>query len=270
MSSLTAPRPILRTPLRLPRRQHHIHNSRHQIRLNSQTTSSSKPPHSAPTPSSAELEEHPLLRRARLHPEDFQPTRRPPKEPPKSFHPAFTGAVAGAVASLAVCLGWYYYFGAARVMKSAGEGHRVLRERRGIVDGARSRSAVADGEREAEAKVKWLRSAARNYGQYMPSTAGWIDVAFDEVDDLRARSGKEREEVNVLVRRCYDDMEGFGKKSLGKESAKEAWDVLAVMMKGVHDIVEREKLREQQQDQEKKDDGEEERVKKGRWWMVVK
>lgn len=185
--------------------------------------------------------------------------------------------------TLAACLAWYYYSGAAQVAKTAKDGHRYLHERRGTIEqksvgtSTATRAVttaregkgvrlVGDGaqELEMEAKTKWLRAAARNYGQYIPSTVAWIDVAFDELDDVRAAGGKNRQEVDRAVRECYDDMEVFGQRALGKDDAREAWVLLGTYLRRVHEIAEKERER----GKEKAAVNTDEPSRKGRWWIV--
>ncbi len=86
---------------------------------------------------------------------------------------------------------------------------------------------------EPNEAIEWLRSTAKSYGAIIPGVSGYIDSAFDDIDTIRRKHGKE---VDAIVKEAYHELKDVTQAGMSVAAATKAWDVLQKHMKRIGDL----------------------------------
>lgn len=77
---------------------------------------------------------------------------------------------------------------------------------------------------EPSKAIEWLRSTAKSYAAIIPGASGYIDSAFDDIDAIRHKHGKE---VDSILKEAYNELrEITSQDGMTVASAAKGWDVL--------------------------------------------
>ena len=87
---------------------------------------------------------------------------------------------------------------------------------------------------EPSEAIEWLRSTAKSYTFIIPGASGYIDTAFDDIDAIRSKHGKE---VDGIIREAYSELKEItSKDGMSLASASKAWEVLQKHLQRVGDL----------------------------------
>lgn len=81
--------------------------------------------------------------------------------------------------------------------------------------------------------MKWLRSTTTSYAAFIPGAKGVVDSAFDDLDKVQAKHGKEVEQV---VNRAYKELQEASKSGVSMETATKSWEILEKAMKELGEL----------------------------------
>merc|ERR1711963_648433 len=104
------------------------------------------------------------------------------------------GAASGALAAITVGYIFYRQSGARDVVVAS-------KTAKGYVNSATQK--IKEQTPEPNEALQWLRNAAQSYAAFIPGAKGYVDSAFDDLDAIRAKHGKE---VGQIVTEAYDEM----------------------------------------------------------------
>ncbi|KAH6882629.1 hypothetical protein BKA58DRAFT_373636 [Alternaria rosae] len=138
---------------------------------------------------------------------------------------AAIGAVSGALA--AVTVGYIFY-------RQSGARDVVLASKtaKGYVNSATQK--IKEQTPEPNEALQWLRNAAQSYAAFIPGAKGYVDSAFDDLDAIRAKHGKE---VDQIVTEAYDEMrQVLGNGDMSLVTAHKTWDVITKHMSRIADL----------------------------------
>lgn len=76
---------------------------------------------------------------------------------------------------------------------------------------------------EPNEAIEWLRSTAKSYAGIIPGVSGYIDSAFDDIDAIRQKHGKE---VDGIVREAYNELKDVSQEGMTISAATKAWEIL--------------------------------------------
>lgn len=71
--------------------------------------------------------------------------------------------------------------------------------------------------------LEWLRSTAKSYAAFVPGAAGYVDSAFDDLDAIRNKHGKE---VDNIIKEAYGELKDISQEGMSMTAAQKAWDIL--------------------------------------------
>ncbi len=71
--------------------------------------------------------------------------------------------------------------------------------------------------------LEWLRSTAKSYAAFIPGATGYVDSAFDDIDAVRRKHGKE---VDNIIKEAYAELKDVSQEGMSMTAAKKAWDIL--------------------------------------------
>lgn len=87
---------------------------------------------------------------------------------------------------------------------------------------------------EPSQALEWLRSTAKSYGAMIPGASGYIDSAFDDIDAVRNKHGKE---VDGIVKEAYHELKDISsKEGLTFASAVKGWEILQKYMQRIAEL----------------------------------
>ena len=77
---------------------------------------------------------------------------------------------------------------------------------------------------EPNQAIEWLRSTAKSYAGLIPGASGYIDSAFNDIDAVRQKHGKE---VDTIIKEAYSELKDIStKQGMTIDSASKSWEVL--------------------------------------------
>lgn len=77
---------------------------------------------------------------------------------------------------------------------------------------------------EPNEALQWLRQTATSYAAVIPGAKGYIDSAFNDLDEIHAKHG---DEVDAIVKEAYNELKGVSHESgMSIASAQKAWEIL--------------------------------------------
>jgi hypothetical protein len=81
----------------------------------------------------------------------------------------------------------------------------------------------------ANEALQWLRSTATSYAAFIPGAKGYVDSAFNDLDKVQSKHGKEVEEI---VNKAYEELKNVGKKEgMSMQAAAKSWEIVEGAMK---------------------------------------
>ena len=86
---------------------------------------------------------------------------------------------------------------------------------------------------DPNAALEWLRSTAKSYAAFIPGASGFVDSAFDDLDAVRRKHGKE---VDNIIKEAYTELKDISQKDMSMATAKKAWDILQKHLKRIGDL----------------------------------
>ena len=87
---------------------------------------------------------------------------------------------------------------------------------------------------EPNQAIEWLRSTAKSYAFMIPGASGYIDSAFNDIDAIRQKHGKE---VDSIIKEAYGELKDIStKQGMTLESASKSWDVLQKYLQRIMDL----------------------------------
>ena len=82
--------------------------------------------------------------------------------------------------------------------------------------------------------LEWLRSSAKSYAAFIPGATGYVDSAFDDLDAVRSKHGKE---VDNIIKEAYAELRDISQEGMSMTAAKKAWDILQKHLQRISDLV---------------------------------
>ena len=82
--------------------------------------------------------------------------------------------------------------------------------------------------------LEWLRSSAKSYAAFIPGATGYVDSAFDDLDAVRNKHGKE---VDNIIKEAYAELRDISQEGMNMTAAKKAWDILQKHLQRISDLV---------------------------------
>lgn len=86
---------------------------------------------------------------------------------------------------------------------------------------------------EPNEAIEWLRSTAKSYAGIIPGASGYIDSAFDDIDAIRQKHGKE---VDDIVKEAYNELKDVSQEGMTISAATKAWEILQKHLKRIGEL----------------------------------
>ena len=81
--------------------------------------------------------------------------------------------------------------------------------------------------------LEWLRSTAKSYAAFIPGASGYVDSAFDDLDAVRNKHGKE---VDNIIKEAYAELKDISQEGMSMTAAQKAWDILQKHLKRIGEL----------------------------------
>ena len=81
--------------------------------------------------------------------------------------------------------------------------------------------------------LEWLRSTAKSYAAFIPGAGAYVDSAFDDLDAVRRKHGKE---VDNIIKEAYTELKDISQEGMSITAAKKAWDILEKHLQRIGDL----------------------------------
>ncbi|MCJ1353652.1 MAG: hypothetical protein MMC33_003639 [Icmadophila ericetorum] len=129
-------------------------------------------------------------------------------------HGVIGGAVGGGLV-FAIGYGYYHFSGAKTLVQTA----------KSISNNFKTAGKkLKDSSPEPNEALEYLRKTASSYAAFIPGAKYYVDSAFDELDAIRNKHGKE---VDDIVRDAYNELKAIpSEKGLSVEGTQKAWDII--------------------------------------------
>ncbi|MCJ1261870.1 hypothetical protein MMC22_001739 [Lobaria immixta] len=139
-----------------------------------------------------------------------------------------TSALIGGISSGSLVLlgvySWYHYSGTKSLIDIA---HETQGRFQGIT------SQLKDTAPEPNEALQWLRQTAKSYAVFIPGAGGYIDSAFNDLDAIHKKHGKE---VDKIVQEAYGELRDIAQDGISVTSAQKAWNILQKHLKRIGDL----------------------------------
>ena len=86
---------------------------------------------------------------------------------------------------------------------------------------------------EPSEALEWLRSTAKSYAAFIPGARGYVDSAFDDLDVVRNKHGKE---VDNIIKEAYAELKDVSQDGMSVTTATKAWDILQKHLNRIGDL----------------------------------
>lgn len=87
---------------------------------------------------------------------------------------------------------------------------------------------------EPNEALKWLRQTATSYAAFIPGAKGYIDSAFNDLDEIHA---KHADEVDAIVKEAYNELKNVSQESgMSVASAQKSWEILQKYLNRIADL----------------------------------
>lgn len=120
--------------------------------------------------------------------------------------------------------GYYYFSGAREAVNAASSTKNQFNK---------IKQSIQESAPEPNEALKWLRSTATSYAAFVPGAKAYVDSAFNDLDQVQAKHGKEVEEI---VNNAYRELKDASKNGLSVETATKSWSVLEKTIKQLGDL----------------------------------
>jgi gas vesicle protein len=138
---------------------------------------------------------------------------------------AAIGGVAGSLATFGLGYIWYRQSGAQDLLAAT-------KTTKDYVNTAGKK--LKESTPEPNEALEWFRHTAQSYAVFIPGARGYIDSAFNDLDAIREKHGKE---VDDIVREAYTELQGIAKNGeLSLLTAQKAWGVLVKHLGRIGDL----------------------------------
>lgn len=148
------------------------------------------------------------------------------KQTPTTSH--VTSALIGGISSGSLVLlgvySWYHYSGTKSLIDIA---HETQGRFQGIT------SQLKDTAPEPNEALQWLRQTAKSYAVFIPGAGRYIDSAFNDLDAIHKKHGKE---VDKIVQEAYGELRDIAQDGISVTSARKAWNILQKHLKRIGDL----------------------------------
>ncbi|KAE8378102.1 hypothetical protein BDV26DRAFT_198638 [Aspergillus bertholletiae] len=129
--------------------------------------------------------------------------------------PAVVGGIAGGAVTFLAGYAWYNFSGAKTIVQTASQTEAYFKE---------AKKQVSQKTPEPDEAFGWLRDTAKNYASFIPGAKGYVDKAFDDLEQIRRKQGKEFDEI---IRDAYSDLREASKNGkLDVDTAVKVRDIL--------------------------------------------
>ena len=81
--------------------------------------------------------------------------------------------------------------------------------------------------------LEWLRSTAKSYAAFIPGASGYVDSAFDDLDAVRNKHGKE---VDNIIKEAYVELKDISQEGMSMTAAQKAWDILQKHLRRIGEL----------------------------------
>jgi len=126
------------------------------------------------------------------------------------------GGVAGGSLVFAIAYGYYQYSGAKTVVNSMSQSKQYVED---------SINKLKNAQLKPDDTVQWLRDTANQYARFVPGAKGAVDMAFNEIDDLKEKHG---DKLNELMDNAHKELKDVASNgSLDMATAFSLWTVVS-------------------------------------------
>lgn len=137
----------------------------------------------------------------------------------------FAAGIAGGAVVLAGCY-TYYQFSGIKPMVNAYSSTKSQFQK--------ATSAISEKAPEPNQAIKWLRSATSSYAAFIPGAQSFLDSAFDDIEKVQAKHGKE---VDEIVNKTYAELKGISKKGgFDMQTAVQGYNVLTKALSEIAEL----------------------------------
>jgi hypothetical protein len=137
---------------------------------------------------------------------------------------AITGGLTGGALVFLGGYAWYHFSGTKSLISTAQQTKTQFDKY------AASAKASAPEPNEA---LQWLRQQATSYAGFIPGARGYVNTAFNDLDEIRAKHG---DEVDKIVREAYSELQDASKDGLSLETAMKSWDILQKHLRRISEL----------------------------------
>lgn len=137
---------------------------------------------------------------------------------------ALIGGITGGSLVFLGAYGWYHYSGTKNLINIA---HEAKGQFQGIT------SQLKDTAPEPNEALQWLRQTATSYAVFIPGAKGYIDSAFNDLDAIHKKHGKE---VDKIVQEAYGELKAIAQDGISVTSAQKAWEILQKHLTRISDL----------------------------------
>jgi len=135
------------------------------------------------------------------------------------------GGIAGGALVFGLGYGYYHFSGAKSIVNAASTTKSQFEKL--------SQNLQKNAPEPNEA-LKWLRSTASSYAAFIPGAKSYVDSAFDDLDKVQAKHGKE---VDEIVNKAYNELKDATKKGgMSVETATRTWEILEKTIKRLGEL----------------------------------
>jgi hypothetical protein len=119
----------------------------------------------------------------------------------------------------------YYYFSGAKSIVNAASSTKSQFDK--------LTSDLQKSTPEPNEALKWLRNTAMSYAAFIPGAKGYVESAFNDLDKVQEKHGKEVEEI---VNKAYADLKDASKSGMSMETAAKSWEIIETAMRDLGEL----------------------------------
>ena len=139
--------------------------------------------------------------------------------------PSLIGGLAGGTLVFVGGYAWYRQSGAHSLLSAANETQTTFQN---------MTKKLKESSPEPNEALQWLRQTATSYAAIIPGAKGYIDAAFNDLDDIHA---KHADEVDAIVKEAYNELKSVSQESgMSVASAQKAWGILQKHLNRIADL----------------------------------
>ncbi|KAK3075887.1 hypothetical protein LTR53_000461 [Teratosphaeriaceae sp. CCFEE 6253] len=143
-------------------------------------------------------------------------------------HPAVLGAAAGFVGGSIALYIWYHTSGLASAAKTA-------KQAKSYVDSATGqlKATFKDVTPEPNEAIQFLHETANKYARFLPGGKQYVDKAFEDLEIIRKKHGKE---VDEIASEAYGELRDVSKQGMNLQTMSQSWEVLSKHLQRLADL----------------------------------